>query len=101
METDDGFLILSTKMVNSDSTNFDWDYHYPFIVKTDSSGEVEWTFTGSDPYVSPVADILTINGRDYYFALHKTGLSPALFEINPGCKQPLLYPKGMGIMPTH
>ena len=81
-ETDDGFLILSTKMLNSDSTNFDWNYHYPFVIKTDTRGEVEWTYTGDNPYVSPIADILAIDGHYYFFAQHNTGLSPTLFEID-------------------
>ena len=82
VETDNGYLILASKMLNSDSTNFDWDYHYPFVIKTNMQGEVEWTYTGNDPYVSPIADILTINGHYYFFAQHKTGLSPTLFEID-------------------
>lgn len=82
VELNDGFLILATKMLNSDTTNFDWNNQKPFVIKTDIEGNIEWSITGDDPYVSPIADILNVNGGYYFFALHKTSLAATLFEIN-------------------
>jgi hypothetical protein len=69
-------------MLNSDSTSFDWNKQKPFIIKTDIEGFTEWIITGDDPYVSPVSDILNINGGYYFFAMHKTSLAAILFEID-------------------
>ena len=82
VELSNGFLILSTKIQVNDSTTYSWENHLPFIIKTDLDGNVEWTTNGERPYVSPIADILEINGDYYFFALETTGKTPTLFQIN-------------------
>lgn len=80
VKLNDGFLILSTRI--RDSITYTYEYHIPFVVKTDLEGNVEWTAAGSSPYVSPIPDILEVNGGFYFFALHETSLEPSLFEID-------------------
>lgn len=80
VELDDGYLILSTKI--RDSITYTYEYHIPYVVKTDMEGNVEWTAEGAYPYISPIPDLLEVNGNYYFFALHETSLGPTLFNIN-------------------
>ncbi len=82
VELNDGFLILSSRIIDSDTLTYSYEYHLPFIIKTDIEGNVEWTTVGNYPYVSPIANILEINGEYYFFTLHNTSLEPILFEID-------------------
>ncbi|NJK85836.1 MAG: hypothetical protein HC906_07585 [Bacteroidales bacterium] len=65
IETEDkGFIIVSGRYGEE-------ELNYPgtFLVKTDDQGMIKWTYTADGSVLSPVPDILNINGNYHIFCM--------------------------------
>jgi hypothetical protein len=73
---DGGYLVLATQRL--DDSNFRGIY----LLKTDARGAFVSETEGDADLVSPVAPLLTVQGRHYFFAMSSVGLQSQLVEVD-------------------
>ena len=54
----------------------------PYILKTNATGDFEWDFKAETPYISPVPNLLNINGVSHFICMHETSLASELMRIS-------------------
>ncbi len=78
-QTNDGSYIVLASLFSGDNT---YVWHNPYLIKTDSEGNILWQNALASPYVNPVGEIIEISNEYYFFCMNETTLVSYLMKID-------------------